>query len=123
MFEKAREASNDAFLVGTVARSVFGDRRKVGGFAADKTTDQGNQCVEMFFAMALRARLVELHDRLFYGTISTMRVIHGVLPPCGEKTVCKEKDTMLGSHHSVEHIFCPVVKPTVRASTRRSWVC
>jgi hypothetical protein len=46
----------------------------MGVFAARQATDQGHQCIEMLFAMAGRARLVELHDRLLYGTIAGIRV-------------------------------------------------
>ncbi len=47
--------------------------------AARQTTDQGDQGIQVLFAMTGRARPIELQDGLFSGTIAAIRVTHGML--------------------------------------------
>ena len=72
--KKAPKAFDKTFLRRAIAGGVVGDRGQVGMLAAGQTADQGHQSIEMFFAMPSRTRLIELHDRLFYGTIAAIRV-------------------------------------------------
>jgi hypothetical protein len=80
VFQEAGEALDQTFLCRPIARRVIGNRGQVRMFAAGQSTDQRHQGIEMLFAMALWARLIELHDGLFYGTIPTIRVTHGAAP-------------------------------------------
>jgi hypothetical protein len=79
VFEEAGEALDQRFLRGAIAGRVIGNRRQVRVFATHQPTDQGHQGIEMFFAMTGRARLIELHNSLFYGTIAPIRITHEML--------------------------------------------
>src|SRR6185503_17870269 len=80
VLQETSEAPDQRFLAGAVARSVIGNDRQVGMSAASQSTDQGRQGIEMFFTMTSWARLIELHNGLFYGTIASIRITHGVPP-------------------------------------------
>jgi hypothetical protein len=80
VLEKAPKSLDQAFLAGTVAGRVIGDCGQVRVFAASQTADQGAQRIEVFFAMAGRTWLEELHHGAFYGTIAAIRVAHGAPP-------------------------------------------
>lgn len=60
-------------------RSVIGNRRQMGMATANQAAEQGCQSSKVLFAMPRRARLVELNDCLFYGTMTSVRVAHGLL--------------------------------------------
>src|ERR687885_2144043 len=79
MLEPASETGHEAFLLRAVARGVIGDVAEVGALSTDQAADQGNEGVEMAFAMAGGPRLKELHEALFYGTIAVVRVTHLLL--------------------------------------------
>lgn len=80
VFEPASEARNHAFLVGRASRRVISNRGQMGAPPASQATDQCNQRVEVAFTMAGRLRMIELHNRPFYGTIAAVRVTHGISP-------------------------------------------
>ncbi len=79
MLEPAAEAHDQAFLRGLTTWCMVGDRGKVARLPTGKATDQGNERVEMAFAMARLRQWKEVHERLLYGTIPTIRVTHLLL--------------------------------------------
>ena len=79
MLEPAAEAHDQAFLRGLTTWCMVGDSGKVARLPTGKATAQGNERVEMAFAMAGDWRRKELHERLLYGTIPTIRVTHLLL--------------------------------------------
>ena len=58
---------------------MIGDGREVGRLPTSEAADQGNERVEMAFAMAGPWQWKKLHERLLYGTIPAIRVTHLLL--------------------------------------------
>jgi hypothetical protein len=80
VFEEAAKAINETFLFGAMTGRVVSDDGQVGVLATTQTADQGDQGIEVLFLMPTGARLVKLHNTLFYGTIPAIRVAHGASP-------------------------------------------
>ena len=61
---------------------MIGDAAEMRALGTDQAADQGDEGIEVAFAVAGGQRLKELHDACFYGTIAAVRVTHGTPPDC-----------------------------------------
>src|ERR671933_1863793 len=96
MLEPAPEAGHEAFLLRTCTRRMIGDAAEMRALGTDQAADQGDEGIEVAFAMASGPRLKELHDACFYGTMAAMRVTHGAPPDC--TVIHMEEHTRAGTY-------------------------
>lgn len=79
VFEPAPEACDDTFLGGSSAGRMISDRGQVCAVTAGQAADQGDQRIQMAFAMAGERRQA-LHQGSFYGSLAAIRVTHNAPP-------------------------------------------
>ena len=84
---------------------------QVGVPAADQPTDQGDQGVEVLFAMTSRSWVIQLHEPLLDGTIAASRVVHGCSSELGT-VVSTEERSRADTVHVIAHMFCTVANAT-----------